>query len=342
MKQKTILNSSVAEWLTERFKAFRSREHTFIDRQRQAIMVCYSIAIMAGVSSNILGISGSFHPFFTITNSIVLVIFITLSLCYLSRKLCLVKIISAMTITLEIAISADTIYSAADPSLPDNLMVILINMMILSSNIIISLATYLTRTTQLMVGISLLAYIICMIITRNSALADYFFILLLILLFISFLGFHIVQNAKRLTDENNSLKKDEAELLQILRLNKKQVKAYIALAKQEHSSEHTSHLLDLLGEKSQKNLMNNITEFMRMNETESDKLQQLFPEFTPSEIKICQLILRNKKLGEICSILNKSESNINTQRGNIRKKLGLQPTDNLQKALEQRMNDRNI
>lgn len=53
--------------------------------------------------------------------------------------------------------------------------------------------------------------------------------------------------------------------------------------------------------------------------------------------KICQLILRDKKLGEICSILNKSESNINTQRGNIRKKLGLQPTDNLQKALEKRV-----
>lgn len=93
----------------------------------------------------------------------------------------------------------------------------------------------------------------------------------------------------------------------------------------------------MLGEKSQKNLINNVIEFMRMNETESERLKLLLPELTPSEIKICQLILRDKKLGEICSILNKSESNINTQRGNIRKKLGLQPTDNLQKALEKRV-----
>ena len=84
-------------------------------------------------------------------------------------------------------------------------------------------------------------------------------------------------------------------------------------------------------------IINNVIEFMRMNETESERLKLLLPELTPSEIKICQLILRDKKLGEICSILNKSESNINTQRGNIRKKLGLQPTDNLQKALEKRV-----
>lgn len=327
----------MATWLSDKFHAFRCREQYFINRQRQLIMMCYSIAIMAGVSSNILGISGSFHPFFTATNSMVLAIFIGLSLCYAFRKLNLVKTIASMTITLEIAISADTVYSALDPSLPNNLMVILINMMILSTNIIISLATYLTRTTQLMTGIALMAYIACMIITRNSALADYFFLLLLILVLISFLGFLIVKNAQRLTEENNSLKKDEAELLQILRLNKRQVKAYIALAKQEHSTEHTSRLLDLLGEKSQKNLISNVTEFMRVNETESSRLQQLLPELTPSEISICQLILRDKKLGEICAILNKSESNINTQRGNIRKKLGLQPADNLQKALQQRV-----
>lgn len=242
-----------------------------------------------------------------------------------------------MAIALQISISIDTVYCALDSSLPDSLMVILVNMMILSTNIIITLATYLTYVTQWMTSIAISAYVASMFITRNSALADYFFMLLLILGFISLLALMIVKNAKRLTEENTTLKNDEAELLQILRLNKNQVKAYIALAKQEHSTENIPQLLDLLGEKSQKNLINNVIEFMRMNETESERLKLLLPELTPSEIKICQLILRDKKLGEICSILNKSESNINTQRGNIRKKLGLQPTDNLQKALEKRV-----
>ena len=36
-------------------------------------------------------------------------------------------------------------------------------------------------------------------------------------------------------------------------------------------------------------------------------------------------------------ILNKTESNVNTQRANIRRKLGLQPTDSLYEALKARM-----
>ena len=337
MKLKGKRSPFVLKRLLEMFKAFRDREHNFINRQRQVILMCYSVVIMVAVSSNILGISGAFHPFFTTTNAIVLVAFLIFTGCYMGKMLSLVRTLSLMTVTLQFFIAADTVYSAVDTSLQDNLMVILVNMVILATNIIISLSTYLTRTTQIMVGIALATYIACMAITRNSALADYFFMLLLILLLISFLGFHIIKNAKRLSDENHALKREEAELLQILRLNKKQVKAYIALAKQEHSVEHASRLLDLLGEKSQKILMANVVEYMRQNETESGKLKQLFPELTPSEIRICQLILRDKKLSEICAMLNKTESNINTQRANIRKKLGLQSTDNLQEALRQRM-----
>lgn len=335
--QRKKKDTPIIAWLADKFQVFRDKEQNFINKQRQLIMIGYAITIMLGLILNIMGISGSFHPVFTATNSVVLAIFIVLSVCYAFGLIGLTKTIASMAIAIQISISIDTVYCALDSSLPDSLMVILVNMMILSTNIIITLATYLTHVTQWMTSIAISAYVASMFITRNSALADYFFMLLLILGFISLLALMIVKNAKRLTEENTTLKNDEAELLQILRLNKNQVKAYIALAKQEHSTENIPQLLDLLGEKSQKNLINNVIEFMRMNETESERLKLLLPELTPSEIKICQLILRDKKLGEICSILNKSESNINTQRGNIRKKLGLQPTDNLQKALEKRV-----
>ena len=328
--QRKKKDTPIIAWLADKFQVFRDKEQNFINKQRQLIMIGYAITIMLGLILNIMGISGSFHPVFTATNSVVLAIFIVLSVCYAFGIIGLTKTIASMAIALQISISIDTVYCALDSSLPDSLMT-------LSTNIIITLATYLTYVTQWMTSIAISAYVASMFITRNSALADYFFMLLLILGFISLLALMIVKNAKRLTEENTTLKNDEAELLQILRLNKNQVKAYIALAKQEHSTENIPQLLDLLGEKSQKNLINNVIEFMRMNETESERLKLLLPELTPSEIKICQLILRDKKLGEICSILNKSESNINTQRGNIRKKLGLQPTDNLQKALEKRV-----
>ena len=43
--------------------------------------------------------------------------------------------------------------------------------------------------------------------------------------------------------------------------------------------------------------------------------------------------MQERKLGEICSILQKNESNITTTRSNIRKKLGLAPGDDLKETL---------
>ena len=68
-----------------------------------------------------------------------------------------------------------------------------------------------------------------------------------------------------------------------------------------------------------------------------ERIEQTFPDLTPSERNIAQLILMGCKLGSICMILNKTESNVNTQRANIRRKLGLQPTDSLYEALKARM-----
>ena len=337
MNIKKINISRWATYIQENIHVFRDKEHNYIDHQRQIIMIFYTMIISAGILSNLLRISGSFTPFFTLTNSIFLGVIILLFIGYLTQKLDIIKTVSLMTLSTQFFISIDTIYSALVPSLSNNVMVILINMLILSANTIVSLACYLIRTTQVMTFMTFASYIACTLITNDNALKDYLFILLLILIFITIIGFRIAKNAKRLEYENQTLKEDEAELLHILRLDKMQVKAYIKLAKEEHSSEQTSHLLDLLGETSQRNLIANITEFMRQKETENDKIAMTLPELTESEREICQLILRNKKLGEICTILNKTESNITTQRGNIRRKLGLHPTDNLQKALMLRM-----
>ena len=113
--------------------------------------------------------------------------------------------------------------------------------------------------------------------------------------------------------------------------------AYINLAKQQHSTEETSTLLSILGKTTQMTLIKNVTAYIKANESDEALIEKRFPDFTPSEIQICQLILRDKKLSEICSILGKTESNISTQRANIRKKLGLQPADNLRKVLVEMM-----
>lgn len=331
-------SNSFFEALLARINALLARyESSYIGRHRLLILSVYFVTLDLLLLSNILGISGAFHPFFTASNSLLLLISFILAVAYLCRKIDIVTTLSLMSLSTQVALSTDTLYSAFDVSVPNTYMVIIINMLLLACNTIVALSTYLTRITQINTAIILATYTVCIIKTNDPVLLDYYFMLFMVLVFFSFLGFHIAKNARRLEVENTALRKDEAQLLQVLRLNKKQVKAYICLASESHDAQQTHNLLDMLGETSQKNILANVREFLRVSNTEKMQIDDHFPELTNSEKAICQLILRGKKLGAICAILGKTESNVNTQRANIRRKLGLATPDSLQEALQQRL-----
>ena len=305
--------------------SFLKRESNYLDRQRQAILVCFSVMLSLGILSNILGFSGAFDPFFTVSNIVFLIVVLSSFMAYLFGKIPMVRAIVCIAIATQCFIGADILYSAFMPTLKDNRMVILINMLILSGNMFFSLAAYQARLTRWLVGIAFGVYILSVIVTGDESLMDYFFMMMLILLFISVLSLAVARNGEYLVNANRTLQRDEEELLQVLKINKKQIKAYVALAKERHDVKLTAHLLDLLGEASQ------------TRELSKQNIERVFPELSASEQEICYLILQNRKLSEICTLLNKSESNITTQRANIRKKLGMGSADNLKKVLEKRI-----
>ena len=315
------------------------RESNYLDRQRQWLLVCFAVMLYLGILSNILGLSGAFDPFFTASNIVFLIVVVSSFAAYLLGKIGVVKGIAFLAVATQVFIGLDILYSAFVPSLKDNTMVILINMLILAGNMFFSLAAYQARLTRWLVAIALGVYLVCVIVTGNESLRNYFFMLMLIMLFISLLSLSIARNGEYLVNVNKILQREEEELLQVLRINKRQVKAYVALAKEKHDVKLTEHLLDLLGEASQKNVIDNVLQYIQTRELSMQNLERVFPELSSSEREICYLILQNKKLSEICVLLNKTESNITTQRGNIRKKLGMNPSDNLQKVLEKRIRE---
>ena len=63
-----------------------------------------------------------------------------------------------------------------------------------------------------------------------------------------------------------------------------------------------------------KNVMNNVMQYLQTRELSKQNIERVFPELSASEQEICYLILQNRKLSEICTLLNKSESNITTQQ----------------------------
>jgi len=77
---------------------------------------------------------------------------------------------------------------------------------------------------------------------------------------------------------------------------------------------------------------------IRQEEDASRKsIMAAFPMLTPAQVTICQLILQDKKLAEICKITGKSEGNITSQRSRIRSILELGPDDVLKDVLSERL-----
>lgn len=66
---------------------FLKRESNYLDRQRQAILVCFSVMLSLGILSNILGFSGAFDPFFTVSNIVFLIVVLSSFMAYLFGKI---------------------------------------------------------------------------------------------------------------------------------------------------------------------------------------------------------------------------------------------------------------
>jgi len=93
-------------------------------------------------------------------------------------------------------------------------------------------------------------------------------------------------------------------------------------------SERTRHNLIALGEHLQNERRDKIVD-----------LSTIFPQLSPSELEVARLILKNMTLKEIAVATEKSLSNVGTVRGNIRKKLGLSPGDDLRDFILARIKD---
>ena len=64
------------------------------------------------------------------------------------------------------------------------------------------------------------------------------------------------------------------------------------------------------------------------------KVMEKFPMLTKQEVKMCQLARLGLKSHEMARLLCLSERTIDGHRNNLRKKLGLAPSENLTKFLQ--------
>lgn len=96
------------------------------------------------------------------------------------------------------------------------------------------------------------------------------------------------------------------------------------------------NLLSRLSPEQQKNILERAAEQLKTSELSKKAWDLVCADLTNSERVICQMVLEGKVLKEICIELNKSESNITSQRSHIRKKLNMDRKDDLRRELEKR------
>lgn len=127
------------------------------------------------------------------------------------------------------------------------------------------------------------------------------------------------------------------ELRQPKQLREEEKKALHMLADlKNEEKDKTVNLLSRLSSEQQQNILDRAAEQLKTSELSKKAWDLVCADLTNSEKQICQMVLEGKMLKEICIELNKSESNITSQRSHIRKKLNMDRKDDLKRELEKR------
>lgn len=315
--------------------SFIERETSFLGRQQLYVFVYYTAAIILGLLINLTGLTGpqqDFNLWLNVGYILVSVLFLT---GYACRRISLSLSLFGVIITTQISTSVEMFYCAFTPD-QYHMMLFVGNIVLLSVNILIALIAYLEYTPYILCALSMGTYIACMRLTENEILGNFFGIIFVIFVIMCILGNRLVRNMRSLDKENMALRKDEEELVNTLGLDREQLKAYMQLAQEKQNYDRTETLLDMLGENLRHALVANVREYLSVKDTDMLEMEKLFPELSVSEREICLLILQGKQQRDICDILGKKESNISSTRTHIRRKLNMQPSDNLRKVLQER------
>lgn len=127
------------------------------------------------------------------------------------------------------------------------------------------------------------------------------------------------------------------ELRQPKQMREEEKKALHMLADlKDEEKDMAVNLLSRLRPEQQKNILERAAEQLKTSELSKKAWDLVCADLTNSERVICQMVLEGKMLKEICIELNKSESNITSQRSHIRKKLNMDRKDDLRRVLEKR------
>lgn len=141
------------------------------------------------------------------------------------------------------------------------------------------------------------------------------------------------------TREINDYKQLQNSILDMFNMSKTELVSLVQLCRTTGNANEIDR--KIIGKLTEQTLHNLVRLGQYLSNEKQEKLEDLsdrLPQLTPTELEVCRLVLKGMSQKEIAVAMNKSQSNIGTVRGNIRRKLGLGTNAELRDELVRRLN----
>lgn len=317
-------------------KHYYSRENTVLGRQR---LVFFEVTALCSIALTVATLF--YQPKSEIVlaiDAVCVAVTLGLLILYTHHYLNVSEVSNILYILLQVEICAQMLYLCADGS-GDTAALVLQDAFLSLLLIMISIVACLRYTPIIISVLSLLTYVACMVITHSATLGNFLPIYLVVLVGVVIYESVASANARHLQAENQQIKKELFDFMRITGLSLDDMKGITSLSEGSAAKkEKTRELLNQMDARVRDNIVGGVLAVKAQNDSSRETLMAAFSNLTPTQISICQLILQDKKLSEICRILGKTENNISAQRSKIRASLELSPQQQLKEALQLRLN----
>ncbi len=342
MNEKTVLERWT-ESLRVRILSFISRRtHNRVEMTRLAVYMVFTLLVIVGMPCHFLfhWVGGGQVVLHLISVAVWLTSIVILGL-YIYNKVSLGRAFFWLVVVVQLLESLGLVYMVAIASpVPGSEMYqnIILNEMLCFMVFTLSCLGLLKWAPTSTFGIFLLALGLCHAI-RPGALSVQFtrlFVFIMLCVWIYMIVERILlENTAR---ELNEYRQFQDSVLGMFSMKRTEMVALVQLSRQ--MGEHKRLTQKMVGELSEQT-RNNLIEFgnalWNQRLVNNADLKSAFPNLSPSELEVCRLVLEGLSQKEIAVKMDKSQSNIGTVRGNIRRKLGLNADDDLRESLTKRL-----
>lgn len=328
-----LMNKSKTAYLKSLETFINSRSHNPIERQRLIIYLIATVLAVAGMSLHFVGVIGAADVVLRGLSFVYLASSLTFFILWIRQKLSLSMAFTAAALMEQAVQTARIIYIVVvQPPLMN--MFICGNVLVSIAMMVLLAISYLRIATIIVGGASMVTIVVTAAVLGDRTLWQLAVLDVLFTVFFCLLTDMMYRNVKHMQDENTVYHRDERQLLQVLRLNRKEIEAYVEMCRTKDLQDaDTDRLFSMLSEASQRNVIHAVERKLAIDSERQGDIKNRFPTFTASELEVANLIVRGMRLSQICELTGKTESNISTVRSHIRKKMGLQSNEDLREAL---------